>query len=133
MTNVNVPNPQQTPVEERRPVVKTKTIGRSEPEAPGETFRAKLEARRRELGQEQKREQSEQYAEKHREAMIRKAGARRHLQYEVIEEAAIVQVSVINSEDGTVVRKFPPDNVVGFVQRVRAKNMKSGRRLDMTL
>ena len=128
-----VPAPQQTPVEERHQQIKTKTIGRSEAQAPGESFREKLEAQRKSLKQNQDRQESQQQAEKHRETMLAKVGARRHLQYEVIEDAAIVQVSVINSEDGTVIRKVPPDEVVGFVKRFRASAAKSGRRLDMTL
>ncbi len=128
-----VPVPQQTPVEERRQLIKTKALGRSEAQAPGESFREKLEAQRRNLKQDQDRQESQQQAEKHRETMLAKVGARRHLQYEVIEDAAIVQVSVINSEDGTVIRKVPPDEVVGFVKRFKASAAKSGRRLDMTL
>ncbi len=133
MTTEAVPAPQQTPVEERRQLVKTKALGRSEAEAPGESFREKLEAQRRNLKQNQEKQESQQQAEKHRETMLAKAGERRHLQYEVIEDAAIVQVSVINSEDGTVIRKVPPDEVVGFVKRFRASAAKSGRRLDMKL
>ena len=128
-----VPAPQQTPVEERHQITKTKIIGRSEAEAPGESFREKLEAQRRSMKQNQEKQESQEQAEKHRETMLAKVGARRHLQYEVIEDAAIVQVSVINSEDGTVVRKVPPDEVVGFVKRFRAYAAKSGRRLDMKL
>ena len=85
------------------------------------------------MKQNQEKQESQEQAEKHRETMLAKVGARRHLQYEVIEDAAIVQVSVINSEDGTVVRKVPPDEVVGFVKRFRAYAAKSGRRLDMKL
>ena len=128
-----VPIPQQTPVEERHQQIKTKTLGRSEAEAPGESFREKLETQRRSLKQNQEKQESQEQAEKHRENMLAKAGERRHLQYEVIEDAAIVQVSVINSEDGTVIRKVPPDEVIGFVKRFRAATGKSGRRLDMKL
>ena len=82
------------------------------------------------MKQNQDRQESDQQVEKRREAILAKIGSRRHLQYNVIEDAAIVQVSVINSEDGTIVRKFPPDEVVDFVRRVK----KSGRRsLDITL
>ena len=127
--NVGVPNPQQAPVEERRSVVKTKTLGRVQ-STHEDSFNAKLEARRRDMQDKERRESDEQ-AEKHRDAIIAKVGARRHLQYEVIEDAAIVQVSVINSEDGAVIRKVPPDKVVGFARNFRATLRKS--RLDMTL
>lgn len=129
--NVGVPNPQLTkpPVEERRSVVKTKTLGRVG-SSHEDSFNAKLEARRRDMQDKERRESDEQAA-KHRDAILAKVGARRHLHYEVIEDAAIVQVSVINSEDGAVIRKVPPDNVVGFVKKFRASLRNS--RLDMTL
>ena len=129
--NIGVPNPQltKTPVEERRSVVKTKTLGRAD-STREDSFNAQLEARRRNQ-QDRDRRESDEQAEKHRDAMLAKVGARRHLQYEVIEDAAIVQVSVINSEDGAVIRKVPPDNVVGFVRKFRAS--VRNRRLDMTL
>ena len=127
--NVGVPNPQQATVEERRSAVKTKTLGRMD-SSHESSFRSQLEARRRNMQDQERRESNEQ-ADKHREAMLAKVGARRHLQYEVIEDAAIVQVSVINTEDGTVVRKIPPDNVVGFVRKVKASARR--RQLDMTV
>ena len=113
-----VPVPQQTPVEERRQTVKTKTLGRTGG-IPDDSFREKLEAQRRSMKQNQDRQETDEQAEKHREEMLAKVGQRRHLQYDVISDAAIVQVSVINSEDGTLVRKFPPDEVVEFVRRVK--------------
>lgn len=66
--------------------------------------------------------------------MLERAGQMRHLKYEVIDEAAIVQVSVINTEDGTVVRKVPSDKVVRLVERMR-KNRKDSESsmLDMKL
>ena len=127
--NVGVPNPQQATVEERRSAVKTKTLGRID-SSHENSFRSQLEARRRNMQDQERRESNEQ-ADKHRDAMLAKVGARRHLQYEVIEDAAIVQVSVINTEDGTVVRKVPPDNVVGFVRKFKASARR--RQLDMTV
>lgn len=123
------PSPQQAPVEERRQAVKTRTLGRID-EAPDSSFREKLEAQRRSMKQNQERQQSDEQAEKRREAILAKVGERHHLQYDVIDDAAIVQVSVINSEDGTLVRKYPPDEVVKFVRNVK----KSHRhKLDMKL
>ena len=124
-----VPVPQQTPVEERRQTVKTKTLGRTG-EVPDDTFRQKLEAQRRSRKQDQEKQESDEQAEKHREEILAKVGQRRHLQYDVFSDAAIVQVSVINSEDGTIVRKFPPDEVVEFARGVK---QSAGRRLDITL
>ncbi len=45
---------------------------------------------------------------------------RRHLEYEVMEEADIVQVQVVNTDDGTVVRKIPSDEIVKLVEQIRA-------------
>lgn len=127
-----VPIPQQTPVEERRQVIKTKTIGHAE-EASDESFRDKLEAQRRDLKQNQQKHESDEQAEKKRAEILAKVGERRHLQYEVIEDAAVVQVSVINTEDGTVVRKVPPDNVVGFIRKFRSSAIRTSRKLDITV
>ena len=127
-----IPVPQQTPVEERRQVIKTKTLGHAE-EAPGESFREKLEAQRKDLRQNQQKHDSDEQAEKKREEILAKVGERRHLQYEVIEDAAVVQVSVINTEDGTVVRKVPPDNVVGFIRKFRSSAIRNFGKLDITL
>ena len=125
-----VPQPQTTPVDERRQTVKTKTLGRT-CEVHDDSFREKLDAQRRSMKQHQEQQQSDQQAEKRREAILAKVGERRHLRYDVIDDAALVQVSVIN-EDGTLIRKYPPDEVVNFVRGVKQKS--SGRRsLDITL
>ena len=50
---------------------------------------------------------------------------RRHLEYEVVEEADMVQVQVVNSDDGTVVRKIPSDEIVDLVKQIR--QILSGR------
>lgn len=123
-----VPVPQQTPVEEQRHVVKTRILGRTGA-VHDDSFREKLEAQRKNRKQNQER-QSDEQAEKHRDAMLAKVGAKRHLRYDVIDDAAIVQVSVINSEDGAIVRKFPPDQVIEFVRNVK---IKKAARLDMKL
>ena len=44
---------------------------------------------------------------------------RRHLEYEVVEEADMVQVHVVNSDDGTVVRKIPSDEIMDLVKQIR--------------
>ena len=45
---------------------------------------------------------------------------RRHLKYEVIEEADLVQVQVVNSDDGSIVRKIPSDDIVKLVEQIHA-------------
>ena len=128
--NVPVSQPSKAPAEERRTSrsVKIKSLGR--PEIPSENFRAKLEAQRRNLKQDQERQEAEQRAETHRKKIISRLGSKRHLEYDVIEDTAIVQVRVVNSEDGTVIRKYPPDKVIEF-----ARNFKKSRKekLDMKL
>lgn len=42
----------------------------------------------------------------------------RHLEYEVIEEADIVQVQVVNTDDGSIVRKIPGDDIVKLVEQI---------------
>ena len=43
----------------------------------------------------------------------------RHLKYEVIDEAGLVQVQVIDTLDGNIVRKIPADEIVKLVSRIR--------------
>ncbi|GHV33695.1 hypothetical protein FACS1894187_02680 [Synergistales bacterium] len=45
----------------------------------------------------------------------------RSLRYEVIEEAELVQLHIIDNRDGTVVRKIPTDVVVEFVKTLKEK------------
>ena len=127
--NMDPPVPQQSPVE-RQFVIKTKVIGSAGGEVPAESFRAKLEAQakaRENINNEQ--------ADKARAEMLDRAGEMRHLKYEIIDEAAIVQVSVINTGDGTVVRKVPPDKVVGLVKHIREQKKTSHKKgkFDMKL
>ena len=42
----------------------------------------------------------------------------RHLEYEVIEEADILQVQVVNTDDGSIIRKIPGDDVVKLVEQI---------------
>ena len=126
------PIPQQSPVE-RQFVIKTKVIGSAGGEVPAESFKAKLEAQAK-VTESTDNEQ----ADKARAEMLDRAGEMRHLKYEIIDEAAIVQVSVINTGDGTVVRKFPPDKVVGLVKHIREHRKTSdkssrNRKLDIKL
>ena len=50
---------------------------------------------------------------------------RRHLKYEVIDDADMVQVQVVNTDDGSVVRKIPSDEIVKLVEQI--KNMLADR------
>ena len=53
----------------------------------------------------------------------------RHLKYEVIDEAGLVQIQVIDSHDGNVVRKIPADEIVKLVERIHET---LSDRLDVT-
>ena len=45
----------------------------------------------------------------------------RNLKFEVIKDAGILQIQVIDSRDGTVMRKIPPDEVVKVVTHIKEK------------
>jgi uncharacterized FlaG/YvyC family protein len=45
----------------------------------------------------------------------------RNLKFEVIKDAGILQIQVIDSSDGMVVRKIPPDEVVKLVTYIKDK------------
>ena len=42
----------------------------------------------------------------------------RHLEYEVIEDADMVQIQVVNNEDGQVVRRIPADEIIAMVKQI---------------
>ncbi|NLL37404.1 MAG: flagellar protein FlaG [Fretibacterium sp.] len=50
--------------------------------------------------------------------LVRSLGADRHLKYEVIESAGLVQIQVIDSRDGTVIRKIPADEIVKLLENI---------------
>ncbi|MDR1979942.1 MAG: flagellar protein FlaG [Synergistaceae bacterium] len=52
-------------------------------------------------------------------------GFDRNLKFEIIKDAGILQIQVIDSSDGRVVRKIPADEVVKWVAQI--KNMLSDR------
>ncbi|MBQ6112257.1 MAG: flagellar protein FlaG [Synergistaceae bacterium] len=105
----------------QRQVIRTKTLGNVYGSPPShETESEKAEIKEAKVKQS-KSDAIAQKAQKARAENIDRAAAMRHLRYEVITDADIVQVSVINSEDGTIIRKVPPDKVIGFVKKFREK------------
>jgi flagellar protein FlaG len=42
----------------------------------------------------------------------------RHLRFEVKRDAGLVQVQVVDTSNGKIVRKIPPDEIVRMVERV---------------
>ena len=106
----------------QRQVIKTKTLGNTQGSpSPHELEERTQEEKKAAKVQQSKSDAIAQRAQKARAENIDRAAAMRHLRYEVITDADIVQVSVINSEDGTIIRKVPPDKVVGFVKKFREK------------
>ena len=104
----------------QRQVIRTKTLGNVYSiSSSGETESIKESEAKIEKAKQSK---SDAIAKKARAENIDRAAEMRHLRYEVITDADIVQVSVINSEDGTIIRKVPPDKVVGFIRKFREKS-----------
>ena len=103
----------------QRQVTRTKILGHIESSPPPHESESikKTEQKAAKV----KQSESDAIAKKARADNIDRAAAMRHLKYEVITDADIVQVSVINSEDGTIIRKVPPDKVIGFVKKFSEK------------
>ena len=121
----------QSPKTEQRQIVRTKIIGDTSKnlKSTDDSKTAENTARKE---AEIKSERRAETAKKANEANIDRVTEMRHLRYEVITEADIVQVSVINSEDGTIIRKVPPDKVVNFAKKFKEKKDGRRRRLDVT-
>jgi uncharacterized FlaG/YvyC family protein len=49
------------------------------------------------------------------------SGFGRELKYEVLEDAGVVQIQVIDANDGRVVRKIPADEVIKFILAMKEK------------
>jgi uncharacterized FlaG/YvyC family protein len=45
----------------------------------------------------------------------------RELKYEMQDEAGVVQIQVIDSRDGRIVRKIPADEVIKIIEHIRAQ------------
>ena len=121
----------QSPKTEQRQIVRTKIIGDTSKnlKSTDDSKTAEKTARKE---AEIKSERRAETAKKANEANIDRVTEMRHLRYEVITEADIVQVSVINSEDGTIIRKVPPDKVVNFAKKFKEKRDGRRRILDVT-
>ena len=127
----DIPNPfNQSPTAEQHQVVRTKTLGRIAGDFHSDYQRA-FEKISRKAAQQEAQNKSDEKADDIKAKIIDKASEMRHLKYEVIKDADIVQISVINSKDGTIIRKVPPDKVVGFVRKVREKKSERKSRLDI--
>ncbi|MBQ7578898.1 MAG: flagellar protein FlaG [Synergistaceae bacterium] len=122
---------QSAAAEHQRQVVKTRTLGNTGPDLPEPArYKKSSDTQARRTNEQSK---ATQLADKAKSEVIDKASEMRHLKYDVIEDADIVQVSVINSSDGTIIRKFPPDKVINLVQKIREKRKSRHKSLDMKL
>ena len=119
-------NHQSQPAEQRQ-VIRTKTLGRTEGDPPGQNYK-KIAGK---IARQEAQNKSDDRAEEVKAKILDKASEMRHLKYEVIEDADIVQISVVSSADGTIVRKVPPDKIVSFIRKVREKDSERKRKLDI--
>ena len=121
---------QSQPAEQRQ-VISTKTLGDFSDPPKKSDYKKIAERILREQAQSEKIEQRAEAADEIKAKIIDKATEKHHLKYDVIEDADIVQISVVKSADGTVVRKVPPDKIVSFVKELRGKKFSKERKLDI--
>ena len=96
--------------------VKSVEIGKTKPEtAASLELKANAEKEQGGLTKDDEKHLLEKTLE-----LVELIAPRRHLEYEVIEEANITQVQVVNTDDGSVVRKIPSDETVKLVEQIRA-------------
>ena len=108
------PVPQSSP--DRKFVVKTKTFGRTEHDIPEQKQR--VSDKNKDLNQD---ENNKSYSEREFSEYLERMSETFHLEYEIEDEPKIIQVRVVNTEDGTVVRKIPPDKIVETAGIIRKK------------
>ena len=96
--------------------MKNVELGKPKPET-AESVKVKAEAEKdhKDLTKDEEKDLLEKTLE-----LVELIAPKRHLEYEVIEEADIVQVQVVNTDDGTVVRKIPSDEIVKLVEQIRS-------------
>ena len=119
-------NNQSQPAEQRQ-VIRTITLGDVSGEAKKSDYKKTAERISREQAQSKQTERRAEEANEIKAKILDRASEMRHLKYEVIDDADIVQISVINSADGTVVRKVPPDKNIEFVKKIREKKTQKSK------
>ena len=122
---------QSQPAEQRQ-VIKTKTLGKATGDFQNSDYK-KIAEKISKLERQEAQEKKESLADKAKEEIIEKISEKRHLKYDVIEDADIVQISVINSGNGKIIRKVPPDKIVSFIRKAREKDTKSKQKFDIVL
>ena len=112
---------------EQHQVIRTKTLGRTE----GDVHISEYKKIADKIARQEADNKSDDDAKKAINEILDKASEMRHLKHEVIEDADIVQVSVIRTADGSIVRKVPPDRIISFVKRVKEKKDERMHKLDI--
>ena len=114
--DVSNPQPPELDMKKLMERVKSVEIGKSKPEtAASLELKANAEKEQDGLTKEDEKNLLEKTLE-----LVELIAPRRHLEYEVIEEANITQVQVVNTDDGSVVRKIPSDEIVKLVEQIHA-------------
>ena len=111
---------------EQHQVIRTKVLGKTEGDVHVSDYEKIAEKISR-----QEEEKSDENLKKQVDKILDKASEMRHLKHEVIEDADIVQVSVIRTADGSLVRKVPPDRIISFVRRVKEKKKERMHKIDI--
>ena len=112
---------------EQHQVIRTKTLGRTEGDIQVSEYKKIADK----IARQEADNKSDDDAKKAINEILDKASEMRHLKHEVIEDADIVQVSVIRTADGSIVRKVPPDRIISFVKRVKEKKDERMHKLDI--
>ena len=122
---------QSQPAEQRQ-VIKTKTLGKNAGDFQNSEYK-KIADKISKLELKEFQEKNEELAQKAQDEIIDRVSEKRHLKYDVIEDADIVQISVINSGNGKIIRKVPPDKIVSFIRKAREKDSKGRQKFDIVL
>ena len=118
-------NQNQSKSAEQRQVIRTKTLGNVIGGDSGKSaYEKAVEKISREQAEAERAEKLTERADEIKAKIIDKASEMRYLKHEVIKDADIVQISVMKSADGTVVRKVPSDKSVEIAKKNREKREK---------
>ena len=101
---------------------------------PQRDYKKTAERISREQKRIEKAERLTEHADEIKAEIMKRASEMRYLKHEVIKDADIVQISVVKSTDGTVVRKVPSDKSVEIAKKNREKREKesgSKNKLDI--
>ncbi len=120
----------QSQAAEQRKIIRTATLGSMVGDTPGQKNQ-KISEKVARAARQEAQDKNNDRAEEVKAKILDKASEMRHLKYEVIEEAGIVQISVVSSADGTIVRKVPSDEIVNFLEKIREEESQRKEKLDI--